>query len=175
MMLHHRKQAQLWGCIYHSLYAVTGDESMLEHVDDLSELRALTRLHSAGLGVQTLHAAMFGGAQPTSKEFWIELMGRAPAGGGWLMLLTVPAERSDVRHAVAAGLYADRVIVSDSALDDYQVFSQTEFLSSKYAQADAVGIVFPLDLDRLEPLSAQKTLAELDAMRSAERDVEYVM
>lgn len=33
---YHHKQENPWGCMYHVLYALTGNTSLLQHVDDLN-------------------------------------------------------------------------------------------------------------------------------------------
>lgn len=158
MSLRHRRQPKVWGCIYHALYAVTGDESLLEHADDLSEFRALTRLHALGYGVYTLHAAMFGGAQPTTPEFWREVTAQIPAGEAHVLLMTVEGVHPDLRHAVAMALCRDEAVISDSALPELIRLSLPDFLETKYARASEVQSVFPLDLDALPVQPAQATL-----------------
>ncbi|WP_027480537.1 hypothetical protein [Deinococcus pimensis] len=177
MTLWHRKQAERFGCIYHALYAITGDEGVLAHVGDISEARMRTRMTKLGLFTMPVFANHGDFTDATPRAFWDtyrEMFAHDEPGHAYL-LLSVPSRRvANNWHAVAVklpNLAADTVEVSDSSEDDVLVYTWPEFLASWYAHAHVVESVHVADLSLYPFEDARARLAEAD--RAA--DVEYVM
>lgn len=153
-MLHHRKQARLYGCAYHALYAVTGEEAWLEHVEDISPQRWHARLHAAGLRVSVWFADLIGNTT-TASSFWLGLQamhhGNALGYTHVPLLVTIQGRSSGAaRHLVAVGMPvsdADPVFVSDSARPEQLGMTFQKFLASEYAQAFEVETLDTTDLD----------------------------
>ena len=156
-MLEHRQQFGPVGCLYHSLYAVTGDEAMLDpgHVHDTSDARFLIRLSKWGLLAFPFWVTGANGAT-TDPAFWESLRGRftrdntvgathAP------VLVAIPGSTERWLHSVAVALpispEQDAVQVSDSEFPAPLTFSWAGFLASAYATAHRVEMLGPLDLD----------------------------
>lgn len=143
-MLHHQQQPELYGCLYHALYALTGDPDVLEHVDDLSNARFYARLHGWGLMVITPWADYSDPAATTPCRFWEAVTSEHPQP----YLLTVATERlPGFRHAVAALVSTRSVSISDSRHACPFTLTFREFLDSEYAQAFLVEQLLPAELD----------------------------
>lgn len=151
-MLHHKSQPLLYGCLYHATYAVTGDESWLEHTEDVSQPRWHARLHAAGLMVMTYWSNEVL-EQPCPVEFWHELRGRFAALPGehtHIPLLVTVKGLSVGTHLVAVALPVREdhpVIISDSAKDTQWEMQLDDFLLSPWAAALAVESLVPTQLD----------------------------
>lgn len=138
-MLFHRQQTALHGCLYHAAYALTGDGSLLAHVDDISTPRFYARLHALGLMVVALHAG-----PPAPPEFWA---GQPP--GEHLYLLSIASRHlGDVEHAVAVSVCPGvGATVSDSRDPAPRDLDWPAFLASEYAPARRVEVLAPADVD----------------------------
>lgn len=137
--------------MYHALYALSGDEAWLEHAEDVSRLRWLTRLHAAGLGVLTYFTDIVTD-QTVPPGFWEALRGPVadPAVTHLPLLLTIEGNSGFARHVVAVALpvrEADPVIVSDSGRDGLLHLTYPEFLASVYGRAYEVEALAPADLE----------------------------
>jgi hypothetical protein len=150
-MLHHQHQTELYGCLYHALYALTGDFSVLEHVRDISNARFYCRLHDMGLFAAALHRG-----PPVKSDFW----DRLDPGGPHALLLTLPAERmEDVGHAVAVELWPGQsACVSDSKQITHQWFGWEAFLGSPYGHPLSVEVLAVADLSRYPAQDAAQTV-----------------
>lgn len=177
LMLHHRKQESLWGCIYHALYALTGEESLLEHVTDISDPRALIRLHQLGYALLPLHVVKFAGpcADQADAGLWRGLVSQLPEGASALLAVTVDGFIPNTQHAIAVELSRDEVAVSDSAHHALQLFDLENFLSSRYSRANAIEALMPLDLDAFPAVNAGEELARASAAREEQRRAAYLM
>ena len=169
--LHHRPQAALFGCMYHALYALTGDESWLEHVDDFSEPRWLARIQAQGCTVLVFFADLMFDTR-TPPHWWDALRWNIPAegkGGQATTHLPVLATVDGVsgrRHVVAVALPVngrDDVLISDSAMPDLRVLTWAEFLDSTYARASRVEQLLTADLNAFPHQSAAEYLSGQDA------------
>lgn len=153
-MLYHRPQTRLYGCLYHSLYALTGDEHWLEHVEDVSRPRWHARLHAAGLMVMAYWDAELI-EQSCPPELWARLREWGQGQEGFThipMLATIHGIRAG-HHIVGLALPVGDgpVWVSDSARHELQTLTLEEFLSSPYASAYAVEALAPADLNVYPP------------------------
>jgi hypothetical protein len=162
-MLLHRPQPELYGCMYHAAYAVTHDESLLDHVGDISNGRFYARLHGLGLMVITAYAA----ALPIASDDWAMLLQL----DGTTFLLTIDAERiPGMCHMVAAEVHALGVTVSDSRRAGLQHFTAAEFLASEYAAAYRVEAPAPAELDAYPHEDAAAAVHRALAQDWPERD-----
>lgn len=145
--LHHRPQRHLYGCMYHAIFAFTGDSHWLEHVDDLSEPRWLSRLHAAGATVLTYYADLMTDTR-TKAAFWDKLRQNMPEGSEKLPLLVTCDGLSGMRHLVALEFHRDgSVVISDSALSGLRTMTCAEFLDSNYSSASMVQQLMTADVD----------------------------
>lgn len=169
---HHRRQSTIYGCLYHALYALTGDEQWLAHADDISDLRWLSRLHEQGGMLLTYYADNLLHT-PAPPGFWEALRGHiAPEGEGdrptthLPLLVTIEGLSGlDRRHLVAIALPVegrDDVWVSDSAADVPQQFAFAEFLTSRYARASEVVQLLPADVDTYPYQSGAEFISQMD-------------
>lgn len=169
--LRHRPQAALYGCMYHALYALTGDEGWLAHVDDFSEPRWLARIQAEGGAVLVYYADLLLDTR-TPPMWWDALRAIIPADGQGgrptthMPLLATVDGLSGRRHLVALALPVvgrDDVHISDSALPDLQVLTWAEFQASPYARASRVEQIIPGDLNHYAHQSAAEILSQQDA------------
>jgi hypothetical protein len=158
-MLHHREQAGLAGCLYHALYAVLGDETLLAHVDDVSDARWLVRVHAAGHVPMTLFADRLGPGV-TPPQFWDQLWAAAQSSASpQTVLVTVESQRPGVWHVVAVTLLPSaEAWISDSAEPALICLDHDTFLGSPYSQAHLVEVLLPADLDAYPPEPAEDAL-----------------
>ncbi|MFC6592402.1 hypothetical protein ACFP81_10625 [Deinococcus lacus] len=151
-MLHHKLQRLSYGCLYHALFAITGDEAWLEHVDDVSQPRWHARLHAAGLMVMTYWSSELI-EQPCPAEFWTVLRERFAAlpGVPTHISLLVTVKGLNVGHhivAVALPVSEDHpAIISDSAKNSLWEMPLADFLLSPWAEAYAVESIAPAEVD----------------------------
>lgn len=167
MNLFHRRQKHLYGCLYHALYAVTGNEAWLEHVDDLSELRWLTRLHQDSAVLLTYFADQVQDTT-TTPEFWEALRQNVDLPGvtHLPLLVTIEGRGGFGRHVLALALpvsHDDTVEISDSALDGLTYLPYREFLQSEFARAYMVQAAAPADLDAYAHESGAEYVSRTDA------------
>lgn len=169
--LHHRPQAALFGCMYHALYALTGDEGWLAHVDDFSEPRWLARIQAQGGTVLVYYADLMLDTR-TPRHWWDALRWNIPAegkGGQATTHMPVLATVDGVsgrRHVIAVALPVngrDDVLISDSAAPALQVLTWADFLDSTYARASRVEQLLSADLDAYAHQSAAEYLSGQDA------------
>ena len=151
----HRQQQGQAGCLYLSTYAILGEEGLLAHVEDTSDVRFAARL--AELGVLAFPFWITPAGQlRTPPDFWQALRDRfthdnsteqrhAP------LLVSIPGTTLQWLHQVALLLPAhpdeDEVHVSDSSFPEPLSLRWAVFLESDYAQAHRVEMLGPLDLD----------------------------
>ena len=151
----HRQQAGQAGCLYHSTFALLGDETLLAHAEDTSDARFAARL--AELDLMAFPFWITPAGQPrTPPDFWTTLRTRftgdntteqrhAP------LLVSVPGSAPEWLHQVALLLPAhpdeDEVHVSDSNFPEPLSLRWAVFLESDYARAHRVEMLGPLDLD----------------------------
>lgn len=151
----HRQQHGQVGCLYHSTYALTGEESLLVHAEDPSAARFYVRLAELGLMAFTLWCA--DPPHPcTPASFWERLRERftqdnvteqrhAP------LLVSIPGATEGWLHQVALLIPAhpdeDTAHVSDSNFPEPLSTSWAAFLQSQYACAHRVEMLGPLALD----------------------------
>lgn len=143
-MLYHRQQPELYGCMYHALYAVTGDDAVLQHAHDLSNARFYARIHALGAMVVTAWADFGNHAAVCGPELWRALVRSQPQ----TFLLTVPAERlPGHRHLIAVEISWAGARISDSRRPAIQAMTFEEFLASPLHQAYLVEQVASADVD----------------------------
>lgn len=148
-MLHHRKQTELWGCLYHSAFALTGDQTLLAHTSDISDPRFQARLIEHGWMLSTLYAYR-GPPQPADALFWLHLRDQLPPGEGAGLLVAIDAHNiPGCWHSVALMLVnSGRVSVSDSRLPDLIEYPDLwTFIASPYSQAHQVQVLLPTEVD----------------------------
>lgn len=157
MILHHRPQPGQIGCLYHSLYALTGDESVLEHAADTSQPRFHVRLAEMGLLLFTFYCAE-APLPPTPPAFWEALRARFaanPLGATHApLLVTIAGTTPGWTHQVALALTlqpGEDVLISDSNAPAPITVPWDVFLASDYARAHTVEMLGPLDLDAYPP------------------------
>lgn len=163
MTLFHRPQKYLYGCLYHAIFAFTGDEYWLEHIEDFSEPRWLARLAAQGATVLTYYADLMTDTH-TTVEFWEKLRDNIPEGTESLPLLITVDGISSRRHLVAMRLPRNGdVVISDSALSGLRSMSFQAFLTSNYANASGVQQLLAADVDAYPHESAPEFIARTDA------------
>ncbi|MBZ9752735.1 hypothetical protein K7W42_17985 [Deinococcus sp. HMF7604] len=159
MILHHRQQSGLVGCLYHSLYALTGDEAQLAHVEDVSDARFAVRLAGQGLMAFPLWVTPSDGPV-TETSFWTALRDRftrdnVVGASHAPLLVAIPGTGPPMLHSVALALpitpTEETVQVSDSNFDTPLTFSWAAFLLSDYSRAHRVEMLAPLELDAYPP------------------------
>ena len=141
----HAYQPAPWGCSYHSAYALTGDESLLEHVRDANPQRFAAHLSERGILRRTLYNDLW--ATPVSSTFWHRLCKRIDS---YLPLIVWYQSQSVLadHHAVAAVMSKDgQVWVSDSKRTDIESYSYEAFLETRYAKAQEVTQLVPAALE----------------------------
>jgi len=169
-MLEHARQFNLWGCLYHAAYAITGEGTLLDHVCDLSNPRFYARLHGLGLMSMTLYAST--DQQPTDSLFWEMLRSH---GTPQQLLLSIAAVRlPGIQHAVAVELTAEGATVSDSRLPALQTFLWPDFLAGPYALAFRVEVLLPAEVDAYPHEDAEQALGRALVSTGPPRD-EYRM
>ncbi len=133
--LHHRKQAQRWGCMYHAIYALTGDEALLEQVDDISLPRWFCAIHQQGLIASPLYAHHENIAG--EREWDLVSMLLMCTGTHRLLMCIDSLTRPGSRHqiAVVADFDQMKAVVSDSTADGIQVMDWEAFRAGPYARA----------------------------------------
>lgn len=143
------------GCLYHSAYAITGEESLLDHVADTNPARWQLRLLALGLMPFTLFCTD-PPEPPASLEWWERLRDRftrdntteqrhAP------LLISVPGITPGWLHQVAALMPAcegeDLVCISDSNFAQARWVTWAEFLDTYGARTHRVEMLGPADLN----------------------------
>lgn len=161
--LHHRPQRHLYGCMYHAIFAFTGDLHWLEHVDDLSEPRWLSRLHAAGATVLTYYADLMTDTR-AAPAFWQKLREHMPEESKKLPLLVTCDGLGGLRHLVALEFHRDgSVAISDSALSGLRAMTFLEFLRSNYSSASMVQQLMTADVDAYPHESGAEFVSRTDS------------
>ncbi len=169
--LHHRHQPEPWGCAYHATFALTGDETLLEHVRDANPQRFAAHLAERGILRRTLYNCLW--SDPVPPMFWERLLVRVgPQGQLPLIVWHESNALLAEHHAVALVLRGDgHVWVSDSKRPGIEEFSMgpangdgtdpERFYGTRYARAREVTQLVPSDLslykfqDALEVMEAR--------------------
>ncbi len=167
MTLHHQKQPERFGCLYHALYAITGDERALQYTEDISELRFHARAVQLGYLLLPLYVcdAPLGGR--FGMGWWDALRARVPAAEPLPVMVSIE-QRHDprVHHVVALCLRHDGpVTVSDSSADTFLTLDWHTFQASPYARAFRVEGIGTTDVDAYPYESARERLTQLDRER----------
>lgn len=142
--------------MYHSVYAILGDEDLLQHVEDVEAARYYTRLAASGWLVSTFWCTE-PGFPVSPSELWDRLRYRFTVGnpGGEALhaplLVNIAGVTPGWLHQVAVLLPIspgeDTVHVSDSNFHEPLQFTWDGFLRSDYAQAYRVEMLGPADPD----------------------------
>lgn len=158
-MLHHLKQPELWGCLYYSAHALTGEARLLEYTNDISDPRFQARLIQHGWMLSTLYAYR-GPPQPADALFWLHLRDTLPEGEGAGLLVAIEAGKlPGLWHSVAVMFTAGGVGVSDSRKAELVEFPDIwSFIHSPYSQAHLVQLLMPTDIDAYPHEDAQLTV-----------------
>lgn len=134
--LHHRKLETNWGCMYHALYAFTGDERLLDEqlLCDVNESRWRLRVLEAGFLLIPWYVHPH---EVCSPLVWRELEEKARFGGRVGFVVAVPSQVLDAeRHQVAILLEEGTFKVSDSSREGLLEYDGIDkFLESHYARA----------------------------------------
>jgi hypothetical protein len=146
----HKKQMTPSGCQYHSAYALLGDESLLEYVDDASSMRFILRLLERGKYLFPYWGGVFSSAS-VPETFWRHLAELCGKNGGPQQMLCDYLSPAGQGHTVAAILNDTTVWVSDSMCDDIQAFWLDDFLKSRYAKAYQVNVLYSTKMEDYEP------------------------
>lgn len=151
----HRIQQGQVGCMYHSAYALLGDEELLEHVGDVNSARYYARLAALGWLVSTFWCTE-PGFPCTPAPFWDRLRqgftASNPGGARHApLLVNIAGITPGWLHQVAVLLPIspgeDGVHVSDSNFHGPLQFTWDGFLLSDYAQAYRVEMFGPAKPD----------------------------
>lgn len=154
--LYHAHQTLLYGCIYHAAYALIGDETLLEHVSDMSTGAWLARLGQRGYAVNALYntyiLAGYVDDAPLTRRGWEQVRSLASRNRmeALPLLVTVVSERVQGFHLIALHLphrSIDCVRISDSAKPGLQSLTWSEFLASRYARSYEVSHLVSLNPD----------------------------
>ena len=148
--LYHRKQEQLYGCIYHAAYAVTGDETFLKHVEDVSWVRWRVRMKEAGYVFEPIYC---NGKEPATPSFWRYWLDWQADDYGALMILSIHHGKSPTSHTIGAVLskIEQCVIISDSLRDGFVTVGQDEWPEHQYARVRRAEALLDGDLERWPP------------------------
>ncbi|ULH15992.1 hypothetical protein MF271_04995 [Deinococcus sp. KNUC1210] len=154
-MLNHRKQPELWGCLYHALFALMGDEELLDHARDLSNARFYARLAAMGAMPITLFASL---QQLAESSFWELITTTEPQ----QLLVSIAAARlTGMQHLVAVEISRSVVIISDSRRDQLQYRSFEDFLAGPYAVAFRVEALAPSKINLYPFEDAEQTVGRV--------------
>ncbi len=170
--LHHKKQPN-YGCLYHSAYALTGDDRFLEDIGNTNPMRLQIRAQE--LGYVRVHFFVHADGFTNSRGYLKHLIGTVEAGEYLPFLLAYqPTKREHQMvelHVVAVHVYPDHLLVSDSSKDAIQHWEVDEFLESEYAKPivlswleDMAGVA-NYDLD-MAAVIATEHLAKLENVDS---------
>lgn len=164
VFLHHCKLKGRWGCMYHSLYAVSGDESLLDEevLSDVSDMRWRVRALQLGFLIQPWYVHPSETCEP---EDWRGLTDQLPPHAHVALLVSMPSHKlNGERHQVAVLLRGSgEVSVSDSSMDgliDYD--SEEAFLASRYAVAFSIEVLALTRLDAHPKVDAREWLELLE-------------
>jgi hypothetical protein len=169
--LHHKKQPNGYGCLYHSAYALTGDVRFLEGIRNANPFRLQVRAQE--LGFVRVHFFVHQDGYTDNRGYIKHLMSEVEANEYLPMLLTYrPAKRqlTDL-HVVAVHIQSSHVMVSDSNKDAIQCYDYDEFLESEYAKPivlswlESFEQMAAYDLD-VPSAQAAEHLAKLEAVNS---------
>lgn len=158
-MLEHKPQGAPNGCLYHALFAITGDPDVLTFAGDISDARFYSRLAEFGMISLVLYACPPELARPTDPAFWQhyrDLFTRANTTGARFVPLLVTVNGLTMQHAVAVALpvhraAGDTVIISDSNAPEPHTLTWEQFTRSEYARANRVEMLGPADVDAYPP------------------------
>lgn len=155
LTLWHRPQSQLYGCIYHAAYALLGDPTLLDHVDDVGTGAWINRL--ARRGVVPYHVWQ---TRLSSRNIpvitardWEAIRSQAQVRDEAALRLMVTIESTRVQgyHLIAVLIpnrtVSDMIQVSDSALPELLHMPWREFIQSRWAAAYEVEQLVSLNPD----------------------------
>lgn len=155
-LLHHHPQTSNTGCLYASLYALTGFQEVLEHAPDVSDARFTVRLAELGLFAHPYWITPPEGPI-TEAGFWTVMRARfralLPGEEAFPLLVAIAGTTPGWLHSVAVSvpLDHDQVEVSDSNAERLFSLPWSQFLASAYARAHRVEALAPLDLEAFPP------------------------
>ena len=139
----HAKQVNPWGCMHHALYAATGEEKVLEHIDDLNTVGRVALLWQLGYWEITWYTMLC--KQRADADVWRAILERNPK--DWLAwIVSIDSLRfDDTVHTVAVAFNLSGctdlhgvpfAVVSDSGEDDFVQYATFDaFVASPYAAA----------------------------------------
>jgi hypothetical protein len=159
--LSHRRQEQSYGCLYHAAYAVTGDERLLAHVENINVARY--RAHLAECGYTEVMFFNNVWLSQADEMIWRRLARTTRSSHPFVLEIDSP-NFPGFRHMVAVQ-YPGREdaphFVSDSTKDGIVVFAnRAEFLASPYAKTYLIAYVQTTDLGDHPFESAAEALRE---------------
>lgn len=140
----HICQPQPWGCQVYSFYALTGNERILEIVDECCSHRFTRHTQQLGYYVLPVYSNKLYTC-PTPAEWWREYTAQITDGTAPL-LLTIKSPAVYVGyHSVAALLSREEVIILDPSAAGQKQFTMEQFLATPYARAYDVDYVAEWD------------------------------
>lgn len=146
--IHRFPQTEPYGCMYHSIAALTGEERWLEYIEDVNNWRMQIRLAEAGYLLDSIYDNHF---QKADASFWKRWIARHDD-ECFRVILTVDST-PPVRHRVAAliSMMESKVVIYDPAKDVVQECGLTTFASMRFARCYRAEVLFEAELDRYEP------------------------
>lgn len=139
--------------MYYSYAALTGDDSLLEHVRDCELMRFEIRVFGRGYVIRTVYV---NGRDLCDRQFWEDFMAQwSHIRGYFRFLLAVPSVHyPGVVHCVAMVMdpVIDHVEISDPEEEEVQVMDIDRFLVSPYSLCYEVGHLQSADLDKYPPI-----------------------
>lgn len=166
--LQHKTQPNWYGCIWYALYAVTGDENLLDHEHEGHSIIAQEILRGYGYGTEITHINN-NGFKPVPESCWDDIHATCDHHGG-IATRTLSIKSAYGYHDIAVQVAKNGAVwVSNSMMPEIQRLTLEE-AKQKY-EVFAVRNIFPLaelkelSFDfRLIPLEVFKANAHLDLM-----------
>ena len=168
--LHHAPQQNPWGCLWHAMYAVTGDAAFLrpEYSTEVHWLRVDIIAFSLGwLATPIFTDNALGHAARVSPGFWSKMQRLACAHTSGLLVVVGYEMPGGLGHAVGVAFQTDgQVSISDSLYLEIITVNMQAFLKTDYAaRACIVQQVLEARLDAYPMLDARTALH--DQIRSS--------
>ena len=165
MKLHHERQTRPYGCLYHAVYALTGDRRWLEdeYVNEFSNFRFLCNLAERRHTLFPVYVNNMDDHTPVPDGWWDTLKARLTAADEYAELLVAiqSTQHPKLHHAVALILHpTGGVRISDSNQPAVVDLSWSDFLASPYARTLRVEVLIALDRDLYESENAADIMTD---------------
>lgn len=155
LSLGHQHQPQPYGCIYHAAYALLGDPTLLDHIEDDRTAAWVARLARRGVVPYHLwYTRLSSRTEPViTDRDWEAIRSQAQVqqADTLPLMVTIASNRVQGYHLTAVLIpsrrMGDVVQISDSALPELLHLSWQDFLRSRWAAAYEVEMLVSLDAD----------------------------